>query len=99
MTLEDFTLRLSSWLGFLANALVCMAAVVAYRKHARRSVLCIAVGAGLGAMVSVVSWMVEMAIPRFWDALNLVIALDLVLWAAGTCMLLSETGNRPPDDH
>ena len=90
MTLEYVIPRLTGWLTFIANAVVLGAAIQFYQRRARRSVLLIAISAGLGALVSVVSWMAETSSPTFWHLLDLAVALDLVLWTIGLCLLFQE---------
>jgi hypothetical protein len=82
--------RLAGTLTFITNAIVCAAAIQFYQRRARRSVLLIAISAGVGALVSVVSWMVEASSATFWALIELAAALDLVLWTIGICLLFRE---------
>jgi glucose-6-phosphate-specific signal transduction histidine kinase len=98
MTLDYFIPRLVSWLTFLANAIVFAAAIQFYQQRARRSVLLIAISAGLGVVISIVSWMAETSSKVFWTLIELGGALDLVLWATGICLLFRELAkNEKPD--
>lgn len=98
MTLDDFIPRLVSWLTFLSNAIVCAAAVQFYQHRARRSVLLIAISAGLGAVVSIVSWMAQTSSSTFWHLIDLAGALDLALWTAGLWLLFREFAKYEKND-
>jgi len=98
MTLEHFIPRLVDWLAFVTSAIVFAAAIQFYQQRARRSVLLIAISAGLNAVISIVSWMAETSSNVFWTLIDLGSALTLVLWATGVCLLFRELAqNEKPD--
>jgi hypothetical protein len=72
---------------FVTNAIVCSAAVRTYQRRARRSVLLIAISAGLGAVMTAVSSLTEVDIWRFASIVSIV---DLGLWTTGCCLLFQE---------
>lgn len=98
MTLDYIIPRLLGWLTFVANAVVLGAAIQFYQRRARRSVLLIAISAGLAALVAVVSWMAETPSPTFWHLIDLAIALDLVLWTIGVFLLFREFSKHETPD-
>ncbi|NJN05469.1 MAG: alpha/beta hydrolase [Rhodobacteraceae bacterium] len=88
--MDDLIPRLAGWLTFLANVIVCVSATQLYLRQNRRSILLIAVSAGLGAALGVVSWMAETPSPSFWRLIELGGILDVALWTVGVCSLFRE---------
>ena len=93
MTFDEFASRLSGMLTFLANLIVCVAAVNFYQRRPMRCVLLIAIACGLGALVAALPWMAGervLASRVFGHLLNLIGTADLMMWAIGSCWLFRE---------
>jgi peptidoglycan/LPS O-acetylase OafA/YrhL len=90
MTEEFLIPRLIASLYFMANGIVCAAAIRCYQQRPLWSVLLIAISTGLGAGMIVISWMAETSSPGFWYFVDFADCLGLVLWTIGICRLLWE---------
>ena len=87
MSMDEFAPWFVNFALFLGNAIVCSAAVRSHLRRARRSVLLIAISSGLGAVMTLVSWMCEVEISRL---ASLVAIIDVVLWTVGCCLLFRD---------
>lgn len=77
---------------FLANLLVLGFAAEAYQSTGKRSLLLIAVSAGLGAALMLLPWIAREARPSWslWSFHKLATLADLAFWVAGIRLLVRD---------
>ena len=90
MSFEDFIPRLLGFVTFMANAIVGVAAFQFYQRRRLRSILFVAISGGLGAALSVISWMAETTSSTFWTAIDLLYVFDLTFWAVAMCLFFRD---------
>jgi hypothetical protein len=94
MTLPDFTEKGVAFVWVFANLLVCAFASQLYQRTARRSVLLLAIAAGLGAIHSVLPWIRPASSSwGFWYLINFMNIVDAGLWLGGSWLLFREFGD------
>lgn len=91
MTLPDFIDRFVEFAGFLANILVLGLTASAYHRTGRRSLLLIAISAGIAAVLVAAPW-IRPDVPSwgFWGFWIVATLSDLTLWAIGIRLVVKE---------
>ena len=91
MTLPDFIDRFVEFAGFLANMIVLGLTAAEYRRTRRRSLLLIAISAGIGAVLVAAPW-IRPDVPSwgFWGFWIVATLADLTLWVIGIRLVIKE---------
>ena len=90
MTTSDLVWR-SEWaVTAISNLIVLGIAIESYRRCRRRSVMLIAIGAAVGFLYIVLSWMAQTTSELFWNVMSLANILGALFWIAGVYLLLTE---------
>lgn len=107
MSSSDLVWR-SEWaVTAMSNLIVLGFTIEFYRRYRKRSVLLIAISAGIGFLNIVISWMAKTESAIFWNVMSLTNILSALLWIIGLCLLLGDAARSallatnstaPPDD-
>src|SRR6185436_18447732 len=91
MTLPDFMDHFVEFAGFLANMLVLGLTATAYQRTGRRSLLLIAISAGIAAVLVAAPW-IRPDVPSlgFWGFWIVATLSNLTLWVIGIRLVVKE---------
>ena len=90
-TIADFIDRFVEFAFILSNLIVCIMASTAYQVSQKRSLLLIAVSAGIGAILAVAPWIrADEPSWLFWGFYSLGTISSLTLWVIGLRFLIRD---------